>query len=127
MRRLAADLPAIEADPIQIRQVLVNLAVNAMQAIAAEGSVTIETWAEEKHVLLSVTDTGQGMSPEVRSQIFSPFFTTKDVGEGTGLGLSVVQGIVTSHGGTIDVESRDGAGSRFTVRLPVAGDPRPPV
>ncbi|HEX6943341.1 MAG TPA: ATP-binding protein [Gemmatimonadaceae bacterium] len=124
MRHLATDLPAVEADAIQMRQVLVNLTVNAMQAIAAEGTVTVETRTEAKHVVLSVTDSGHGMSPEVMSNVFNPFFTTKDPGEGTGLGLSVVHGIVTSHGGTIDAESREGEGSRFIVRLPAARDTR---
>ncbi len=122
MRRLAEDLPTIEADPIQIRQVLVNLTVNAMQAIATEGTVTVETRAEPQHVILSVSDTGQGMSPDVLKNIFNPFFTTKEPGEGTGLGLSVVHGIVASHGGTIEVESQVGQGSRFIVRLPAAGN-----
>lgn len=122
MRHLAPDLPRVNADPIQIRQVVVNLTNNAMQAIEAEGIVTVETGAEDQHVVLSVTDTGHGMSPQIRSKIFSPFFTTKDVGEGTGLGLSVVHGIVTSHDGTIEAESHEGKGSRFTVRLPIARD-----
>jgi signal transduction histidine kinase len=120
IRRLAPNLPLIEADPIQIRQVLVNLAVNAMQAIAAEGSVTVATRTDDRHVILSVTDTGHGMAPDILSKIFSPFFTTKDVGEGTGLGLSVVHGIVTAHGGSIAAESHENQGSRFTVRLPIA-------
>lgn len=124
LRHLAPDLPTIEADPIQIRQVLVNLTVNAMQAIAAEGTVTVETRAEAQHVVLSVTDIGHGMSPEILSKIFNPFFTTKDAGEGTGLGLSVVHGIVKSHGGTIEAESREGEGSRFVVRLPAARETR---
>lgn len=125
IRRLAPNLPTIEADPIQIRQVLVNLTVNAMQALAAEGTVTVETKADDRYVMLSVTDTGHGMKPEVLNKIFSPFFTTKDVGEGTGLGLSVVHGIVTAHGGTIDAESHENQGSRFTVRLPSASSARP--
>lgn len=124
VRRLTADLPTIEADPVQIRQVLVNLTVNAMQAIAPNGTVTVETRTEDQIVVLSVTDTGHGMSPETLGKIFSPFFTTKDVGEGTGLGLSVVHGIVTAHGGTIEAESREGDGSRFIVRLPVTENPR---
>jgi len=124
IRRLAPNLPTIEADPIQIRQVLVNLTVNAMQAIAAEGSVTVETRADDRHVMLSVTDTGHGMRPDILNKIFSPFFTTKDVGEGTGLGLSVVHGIVTAHGGTIVAESHENKGSRFTVRLPNASSAR---
>lgn len=127
VRRLAADPPIVEADPIQIRQVLVNLTVNAIQAIAGEGTVTIETQAQAPNVVLAVTDTGHGMSPETLGKIFSPFFTTKDVGEGTGLGLAVVHGIVTSHGGTIDVESRVGQGTRFVVRLPAAGKAPPPA
>jgi signal transduction histidine kinase len=119
-RRLAPDLPTIDADPLQIRQVLVNLVVNATQAIAAEGSVTVETRIEGPFAVMSVVDTGHGMSPETLSRIFGPFFTTKDVGEGTGLGLSVVHGIVTAHNGTIEAESRENHGSRFTVRLPIA-------
>ncbi len=122
MRHLATDLPTVEADAVQMRQVLVNLTVNAMQAIAAEGTVTVETRTEAQHVVLSVTDSGHGMSPEIMSKVFNPFFTTKDPGEGTGLGLSVVHGIVTAHGGTIDAESRKGEGSRFIVRLPAARD-----
>lgn len=121
IRRLAPDLPCVEADPVQIRQVFVNLTVNAMQAVAAEGSVTVETRAEPPYVVLSVRDTGHGMSPDTLRKIFSPFFTTRDVGEGTGLGLSVAHGIVTLHGGTIEVESREGHGATFTVRLPTAG------
>ncbi len=127
IRQLAANLPTIEADPIQIRQVLVNLTVNAMQAIAVEGTVTIETRFEAMRLVISVADTGQGMSPETLRKVFNPFFSTKDVGEGTGLGLSVVHGIVTAHGGTIDAESREGQGSRFIVRLPLIGNVRQPA
>ncbi|MCG3127399.1 MAG: Adaptive-response sensory-kinase SasA [Phycisphaerae bacterium] len=119
LRELAAGLPTVEADPLQIRQVIVNLTVNAMQAIDAEGTVSVETRSDGRHVVLSVADTGHGMSPETLSRIFNPFFTTKDVGVGTGLGLAVVHGIVTAHGGTIEVESVQGKGSRFIVRLPV--------
>ena len=124
MRKLASGLPAIAADPVQLRQVVVNLAVNAMQAIPAEGTVAVETRVEAQQVVITVSDNGRGMSPEVRRRVFDPFFTTKDPGEGTGLGLSVVHGIVTSHGGTAEVESIEGEGSRFTVRLPAAGETR---
>lgn len=126
LRRLAEGLPTVEADPIQVRQVVVNLTVNAMQAIAVRGTVTIETRADAQFVVLTVTDTGNGMSPETLRKIFDPFFTTKDVGEGTGLGLSVVHGIVTAHGGAIEAESREGQGTRFTVRLPAADHARSP-
>jgi len=112
-------LPEIEADPSQMNQLLVNLVVNAIQAMPQGGNLTILTDYDEKSVLLSVEDTGIGMSEEVKKQIFDPFFTTKDLGQGTGLGLSVVHGIVTSHGGSIEVESSVNCGSRFRVHLPV--------
>lgn len=123
-RRLASDLPAVKVDASQIHQVLVNLVVNAIQAMPNGGRLIIETAADPLGASLAVEDNGVGMPPEVVSQIFNPFFTTKDVGEGTGLGLSVVHGIVTSHGGTISVSSRVGVGTRFEIRLPssVQGD-----
>jgi len=112
------DLPIIEADPAQIQQVLVNLAVNAIQAMPEGGTLTIETSARDEVVSLIVEDSGTGMNKEVLEQIFNPFFTTKGVAHGTGLGLSVVHGIVTSHGGKVLVESEPGKGSRFEVLLP---------
>jgi signal transduction histidine kinase len=118
-RRLAADLPEITVDAGQINQVLVNLVVNALQAMPEGGTLTVETRAGEKAVRLSVEDTGVGMSDELKKQIFLPFFTTKDVHEGTGLGLAVVHGIVTSHGGTITVRTKEGRGTRFVIRLPL--------
>jgi two-component system NtrC family sensor kinase len=119
VRDLAVDLPMIIADPSQLHQVLINLAVNAMQAMPQGGSLTIRTSADTGFVSLTVEDTGTGMTDDVIKQIFVPFFTTKDVDEGTGLGLAVVHGIVSSHGGAIDVESEHGHGSRFVVRLPM--------
>ena len=119
--RLAEDLPEIEADSSQLSQVLVNLMVNAMQAMPQGGSLTIETAREPNCLLLTVEDTGVGMSADTQRQIFHPFFSTKDAQQGTGLGLSVVHGIVTSHGGTIQVRTSPGAGSRFEVRLPLSG------
>jgi signal transduction histidine kinase len=121
VRRLAPDLPEIVADPGQLHQVLVNLAVNAIQAMPKGGELEIETMHRSGQVALVVRDTGTGMSREVLSRIFDPFFTTKGVGEGTGLGLPVVHGIVTGHGGTIEVKSEPGRGSRFEVRLPITG------
>jgi signal transduction histidine kinase len=120
MRSLSPDLPEITADPAQVNQVLVNLVVNSVQAMSEGGRLTVQTLVCEGHVLLIVEDTGIGMSEEVVKQVFIPFFTTKDVGQGTGLGLPVVHGIVTSHGGSIKVESQVGRGTRFEVRLPVA-------
>lgn len=123
VRDLADDLPEITADPAQLNQVLVNLVVNALQASSAGGKLTIRTRCDKDSVLLTVEDTGEGMTEEVRKQIFVPFFTTKGVGQGTGLGLPVVHGIVSSHGGTIEVESKVGRGSRFTFKLPFKGTP----
>jgi len=120
VRDLADSLPEITADPVQLNQVLVNLVVNALQASSAGAKLTIRTRGSKDSVLLIVEDTGEGMSEEVRKQIFVPFFTTKGIGKGTGLGLPVVHGIVSSHGGTIEVESEVGKGSRFTVKLPLA-------
>ncbi len=121
VRELAENLPEISADPSQVHQVLVNLVVNAAQAMSGGGRLTIRTSREDGFVVLLVEDTGMGMSEEIKRQIFVPFFTTKEVGQGTGLGLSVVHGIVEAHGGSIRVESEVGKGSRFEVRLPAIG------
>jgi len=119
VRRLATNLPDIRADSGQLNQVLVNLVVNSIQAMPKGGTLTVETRAEGNYLFLVVADTGRGMNDTVKDQIFIPFFTTKDVDEGTGLGLAVVHGIVTSHRGSIAVESKVGAGTRFEIRLPV--------
>jgi len=118
VRRLDNDLPRITADLSQLHQVLVNLVVNAIQAMPKGGHLTISTHTKAGMVCLAVEDTGTGMSPEVQRQVFLPFFTTKDVGQGTGLGLAVVHGIVTAHGGTIKIKSEVGKGSVFEVWLP---------
>jgi two-component system NtrC family sensor kinase len=118
IRDLCPELPNIVGDPAQLNQVLVNLVVNAIQAMPGGGQLMVRTHVKEGRVVLIVKDTGRGMSEEVKRQIFNPFFTTKEVGEGTGLGLPVVHGIVTSHGGTIQVESMEGQGSQFAIRLP---------
>jgi C4-dicarboxylate-specific signal transduction histidine kinase len=114
-------LPAILADAVQLHQVVVNLAVNALQALHDGGTLTLRTRSEPLHVTLTVEDSGTGMTPDVAARAFEPFFTTRNPGEGTGLGLSIVQGIVLSHGGTIEFDSRPDAGTRFVVRLPRSG------
>lgn len=120
-RRIEPDLPAILADPNQLHQVLVNLLVNAIQAMPQGGLLALETYTDADCVVLAVQDQGMGMPPAVMERIFEPFFTTKDVEEGTGLGLPVVHGIVTSHGGTVRVTSKPRQGSRFEVYLPISG------
>jgi len=115
---LADDLPHIEVDPVQIRQVVVNLAVNAVQAMSGGGTLTVTTRPQGARVVLCVQDTGTGMTEHVKRKLFMPFFTTK-AQEGTGLGLSVSHGIVTAHGGDIQVESSPGHGATFEVQLPV--------
>lgn len=122
VRRLDVDLPEIIADAAQLRQVLVDLMVNAVHAMPDGGILEVATRFCGDRVALSVQDNGIGMSEEVLKEIFVPFFTTKDVNEGTGLGLPVVHGIVTSHGGTIRVQSTVGQGARFDVELPVNVD-----
>ena len=118
-RELARRRLTVRADPTELRQVIVNLVVNAVHAMPGGGRVTVRVQQEEESCLLVVEDTGVGMTPEVLDRIFIPFFTTKDGGRGTGLGLPLVHGIVTSLGGTVSVQSTVGAGSRFTVRLPL--------
>ncbi len=120
-RELDPNLPEIHADASQLHQVLVNLIVNAIQAMRDGGTVTLRTRSEAEKVFLSVSDTGSGMSDEVMRNIFTPFFTTKDVNEGTGLGLAVVHGIIASHNGKIEVKSKVGEGSTFEIELPVDG------
>jgi signal transduction histidine kinase len=125
----------ISADPVQIEQILLNLTKNAVDAMPDGGRLAVETQNvildEEfvrshmgakpgRHVLLTVTDTGVGMEPEVLRHVFDPFFTTKEVGKGTGLGLASVYGIVKAHGGYIQCASQPGQGTIFSVYLPVA-------
>jgi two-component system sensor histidine kinase HydH len=113
--RLDPGLPLIEADPDQIKQVLVNLIKNAMEATPAAGQIIVTTGWQDAQVWFSVEDTGKGMSPEELDQIFHPFFTTKP--RGSGLGLAVIHKIITDHHGTVTVETTFGQGSTFTVKL----------
>lgn len=117
---LQEDLPEIIADASQMTQVLINLGVNAIQAMPEGGRLRIETSGNDKRVKLLVEDTGTGMTRKVREKAFMPFFTTKDIREGTGLGLSVVHGIVNSHNGSIDLTSNLGRGTKFAISFPVS-------
>ncbi|HEX8821171.1 MAG TPA: ATP-binding protein, partial [Archangium sp.] len=119
------DVPAVEANEVRLAQVFLNLLINAAHAIEAGAAdrheVRVSTrLGEDGRVRVAITDTGSGMTPEVRARLFTPFFTTKPVGVGTGLGLSVCQGIVTSLGGHIEVQSELGRGSTFTIVLPAS-------
>ncbi|MBI3325345.1 MAG: hypothetical protein HYZ81_01385, partial [Nitrospinae bacterium] len=120
---LADDLPPLWADPHQLHQVAVNLISNAHQALRESSpprwlTLTTRTDLSRGRVVLEVADTGPGIAPEIQTRIFEPFFTTKPPGQGTGLGLSLCQGIVVAHGGTIGVESQVGQGTVFVVELP---------
>ena len=114
---LAEDLPAVLGDQVQLEQVLVNLVVNAQDALPAGGTLEVGTGLKGDEVIFWVRDNGVGMSPEVQAKIFEPFFTTKPMGKGTGLGLSMVMGLVQAQGGSITVQSEWGVGSLFTVHL----------
>jgi CheY-like chemotaxis protein len=111
----------VTGDPAELRESFLNLLFNALDAMPQGGSLTFSTAVDRVRVVCVVEDTGAGMSEEVRQRCFEPFFTTK-AEQGTGLGLSIAYGIVTRHGGEIEVWSRPGEGSRFTVRLPVGGE-----
>ena len=140
---LAPDLPHVLVDPGELEQVLVNLAVNARDAIAGEGTITVETSEQTidedaarahvdlrpgRFVRIAVTDTGCGMSTEVASHVFEPFYTTKGPGAGTGLGLSTVYGIVNRYGGYVTLYSEVGVGTTFKVYLPATDEaPEPRV
>ncbi|MDD2465974.1 MAG: ATP-binding protein [Desulfobulbus sp.] len=115
---LDPELPMILADASQITQVLINLVINAIHAMDSKGTLTLRTAGAGMTVQMIVQDTGTGMDQQTMEQIFLPFFTTKDLDHGTGLGLSVVHGIVSAHDGTINVESRVGQGTTFTITFP---------
>lgn len=123
---LDTTVPGIVADEEKLKQVFMNLLMNAKQAITREGRITITTSKEDSGnaVQISISDTGCGISQEYVDKIFDPFFTTKPVGEGTGLGLSVSYGIIQDHNGRIEVESHKGKGTRFVITLPVDGEVR---
>jgi signal transduction histidine kinase len=115
-----ADEVIVGADRSQLEQVVMNLAVNARDAMRGGGTLRIAVVSDGDFAILSVVDDGEGMDEDTLDRIYEPFFTTKPMGEGTGLGLSTVYGIVGQSGGTIDVESAPGRGTRFAVRLPLA-------
>jgi hemerythrin-like metal-binding protein len=116
-----APLPLVRCVPAQINQVLMNLLVNAAQAIPERGIITLRSGAEDVWAWIEVEDSGSGMNEETRRRMFDPFFTTKPVGKGTGLGMSIAWDILNKHGGSIDVDSAVGKGTRIRLWLPIAG------
>ena len=120
IRKEYGSLPKLLCNPDQLNQVFLNLLVNAGHAIVPPGEILLKSWHDDSFVYASIGDTGTGISAEIRDRLFEPFFTTKAVGKGTGLGLSVSYEIVKKHNGTIQVESKLGVGTTFTVVLPRA-------
>lgn len=118
---LSPGLPAIEGVPDHIHQVVVNILLNAVDAMQnlKNPKIIIKTWQEDENIMMSITDIGKGISQDELSRIFEPFFTTKEVGSGTGLGLSVSHGIITKMEGAIEVESEVGEGTTFIISLPI--------
>ena len=106
--------------PGQLNQVFLNLLLNAAQAIETQGVISVRTWQEDEQVCVEIADTGAGIPADRLNHIFEPFFSTKPVGKGTGMGLSIAWGIVQKHCGHIEVASEVGKGSRFLVTLPVS-------
>ncbi|MDM8544209.1 PhnD/SsuA/transferrin family substrate-binding protein [Desulfococcaceae bacterium HSG9] len=121
LRRYDLKIPLVSLDEKKIKQVILNLVMNACHAVSDKGEIAITTGADSRadQVYIKVSDTGYGIESKNLTRIFDPFFTTKTTGEGTGLGLSVSYGIIKNHGGDIQASSRPGHGSTFTVRLPV--------
>jgi two-component system NtrC family sensor kinase len=116
------NLPMVSGDVGQLQQAVVALATNAIDAMPDGGTLTLRAIHSGSRVLVQVKDSGIGIAPENMTKIFDPFFTTKDVGRGTGLGLAVCYGILSDHGGRLDVRSSVGVGTTFTITLPVATD-----
>ena len=116
---LNGEIPEVIASPNQMRQVILNIIKNAMEAMPKGGTLTVRTVREKDSVLIQIEDTGIGIPEEIRDKIFEAFFTTKQKVKGVGLGLSVCYGIIKGHGGEIKVDSEVGKGANFTISLPV--------
>jgi signal transduction histidine kinase len=125
VRKEFAELPPVECRPSQVNQVVMNLLVNAAQAIEQRGEIVVRTALHGQGALIEIADNGAGIAPQHLDRIFEPFFTTKPVGQGTGLGLSLSYGIVKDHHGSIKVDSQLGRGTCFRVWLPLVQPPLP--
>lgn len=113
------ELPKLECYPVKLNQAILNIVNNAIDAIVDKGTITISTTHIQNKITISIQDTGMGMSEEVKSKLFDPFYTTKDVGKGTGLGMSITHTIIQDHHGKITVDSAEGEGSTFAIELPI--------
>ena len=122
VRQLDEHAPKILADPLLLQEAILNIVINAEQAVAAKGGGRIEartkSWPARNLVVIEIRDTGPGIPPEVMARIFEPFYTTKEVGQGTGLGLAITYGIVQEHGGHVLAATHQEGGAVFTVELP---------
>ncbi|HSG61827.1 MAG TPA: ATP-binding protein [Pseudomonadales bacterium] len=118
------DVPKVNCNPSEINQVILNIVINAAHAARdrAHPYIRITTEATNKHVLVSIEDNGHGMNPHTLNNLFMPFFTTKPIGEGTGMGMAIAHKIVEDHGGELSVTSQEGVGSTFTLALPITSN-----
>ncbi|GGF12840.1 hypothetical protein GCM10011611_18120 [Aliidongia dinghuensis] len=123
--RRYGDVKRVSCYPGPLNQVIMNVVSNAIDAIADEGTITIETGRVDAMLAIAIADTGSGIPHAIRDRVFEPFFTTKPVGAGTGLGLSISYGIVQRHGGQLEIESEEGRGTQVTIRIPIEQERRP--
>lgn len=119
------DIPNVLGKPGAMSQVLLNLFVNAADAITENGVISINTYTKDKEIFITVKDNGRGVPQHLQTKIFDPFFTTKEVGKGTGLGLSISHGIVKKHGGRMAIETAEGIGTTFSIILPIPVEDHP--
>jgi signal transduction histidine kinase len=119
--QLAEHLPLLHGNHVKLEQIFVNLIQNSMDAIEEQGKggILLSAQVDNNEVLITYSDTGKGIDPRMQEKIFEPFFTTKEPGKGTGIGLSIVYGIIQEHEGTITCESEKGKGVTFKIRLPI--------
>jgi two-component system NtrC family sensor kinase len=116
---LAEDLPIIAGDQAQLQQVVLNLMNNAIDAIGKDGVISVRTATEKAEITISITDSGPGIPEHMQKRVFDPFFTTKSAGKGTGLGLWISYSIIEKMGGNLSMQSKEGRGATFTIRLPI--------
>ena len=115
-------VPKILANPQQLKQMFVNLIQNATHAIGPDGRISVSTEERDNHISITISDNGVGIPADVVQNIFNPFFTTREVGSGVGLGLSIAYRVIEGHNGNVDVQSEPGQGTTFTIRLPIISE-----